>query len=188
MELSSLRRYINKWLWVLWDSDYWHFAIQIADPSSRQRGRPKTKSKAIVRQKKGKRKIWSWVPKGCPTPRRIGRLTVITSTQHGQPPVPRDSDPRKTALARISSKCKLQTQPLGREAVSHQQICNKSVYSVHECSCKNLKMVLWEPQVGYPDVITCGRFPWKAPTSPPPRRLMIRGWSVEGNGHVARSV
>jgi hypothetical protein len=25
------------------------------------------------------------------------------------------------------------------------------------------------------DKIYCGRFPWKAPTSPPPRRLMIRG-------------
>jgi hypothetical protein len=24
---------------------------------------------AIFRQKKGKRKIWSWAPKGCPTPR-----------------------------------------------------------------------------------------------------------------------
>jgi hypothetical protein len=34
------------------------------------------KSKAIVRQKKGIRKIWSWVPKGCPTPRRTGRLTI----------------------------------------------------------------------------------------------------------------
>jgi hypothetical protein len=43
-------------------------AVQITDPSSRQRGRSKTKSKATVWQKKGKgkRKIRSWAPKGCP--------------------------------------------------------------------------------------------------------------------------
>jgi hypothetical protein len=56
--------------------DHWQIALQITDPSFRQRGRPKTKSKVIVRQKKGKRQIWSWVPKWCPTPRWIGRLTV----------------------------------------------------------------------------------------------------------------
>jgi hypothetical protein len=70
----------NAWLWVLRDSDHW----QIADPSSPHRGRPKTKSKAIFRQKKGKRHIWSWAPKGCTTPRWMGRLTVshnINSTQ-----------------------------------------------------------------------------------------------------------
>jgi hypothetical protein len=41
------------------------------------------KSKAIVKKRKGKRKIWSWASKECPTPRRIGRLTVghINSTQ-----------------------------------------------------------------------------------------------------------
>jgi hypothetical protein len=75
-EFSSLRWNSNIWLWVLRDSDHWQIALQIADPSSRQRGRPERKSKAIVRQKKEKRKIWAWVPKGCPTSRRIGRLTI----------------------------------------------------------------------------------------------------------------
>jgi hypothetical protein len=75
-------------VWVLRDSDHWQIALQITDPSSRQRGRPKTKSKAIVRQKKGKRRIWSCAPMGCPTPRRIGRLTVghnIDSTHRTLP-------------------------------------------------------------------------------------------------------
>jgi hypothetical protein len=31
--------------WVLCDSDHWQLALQITDPSSHQRGRPKTKSK-----------------------------------------------------------------------------------------------------------------------------------------------
>jgi hypothetical protein len=35
---------------------YTETALQITDPSSRQRGRPKKKSKAIVRQKKMKKK------------------------------------------------------------------------------------------------------------------------------------
>jgi hypothetical protein len=34
------------------------------------------KDKAIVQQIKGKRKICSWVQKGCPTPGWIGRLTI----------------------------------------------------------------------------------------------------------------
>jgi hypothetical protein len=38
--------------------------------------------------------------------------------------VPRDSDPRMTALARVSSKCKRQTRPLVRERAPHQQIRN----------------------------------------------------------------
>jgi hypothetical protein len=71
-EPSSLRWDNNAWLWVLSDSDHWQIALQITNPSSRQTGSPKTKSKAIVRQKKGKRKIWPWAPKGCPTPKRIG--------------------------------------------------------------------------------------------------------------------
>jgi hypothetical protein len=55
-------------------TDRLHHKLQ--NPSSRQRGRPKTKSKATVRQKKGKRKTWSMAPIGCPISRRIGRLTV----------------------------------------------------------------------------------------------------------------
>jgi hypothetical protein len=81
---QNLRWDSNVWLWVLRDSDHSHVALQIADPSTRHRGRPKTKSKAIVRQKKEKRNIWSWARKGCPTPRWIGRLIVghnINSTR-----------------------------------------------------------------------------------------------------------
>jgi hypothetical protein len=37
---------------------------------------PKEKRKAIFREKKGKSKIWSWAPKGCPTPRHTDWLTV----------------------------------------------------------------------------------------------------------------
>jgi hypothetical protein len=37
---------------------------------------PKEKRKAIFRRKKGKSKIWSWAPKGCPTPRHTDWLTV----------------------------------------------------------------------------------------------------------------
>jgi hypothetical protein len=70
-EPSSLIRDSNVWLWVLCDSDHWQIALQITDPSSRQRGCPKTESKVIVREKKGKSKIWSWAPKG---------LLYVTST------------------------------------------------------------------------------------------------------------
>jgi hypothetical protein len=38
--------------------------------------------------------------------------------------VPRDSDPRKTALARASSNCKRQIRPLVREGAPNQQTCN----------------------------------------------------------------
>jgi hypothetical protein len=38
--------------------------------------------------------------------------------------VPRDSDPRMTALARANSNCKRQTCPLVRENVPHQQTRN----------------------------------------------------------------
>jgi hypothetical protein len=34
-----------------------------------QREHPKKQSNAIFQQKKGKSEIWSWAPKGCPTPR-----------------------------------------------------------------------------------------------------------------------
>jgi hypothetical protein len=82
-EPRSLRWDSNAWLWVLRDSDHWQIALQITDPSSRQRGRPKAKGKAIFRQKKGKNEIWSWAPKGCQTPRPTDWLTVsrkVTST------------------------------------------------------------------------------------------------------------
>jgi hypothetical protein len=54
----------------------WPLTYCSTNCKSRQRVRPKSKSKATVRQKRGKRKIWSWVPNGCPTPRHIVRLTV----------------------------------------------------------------------------------------------------------------
>jgi hypothetical protein len=38
--------------------------------------------------------------------------------------VPRDTNPRMTALARTSSSCKLQTCPLVRVRSPHQQTCN----------------------------------------------------------------
>jgi hypothetical protein len=39
-------------------------SLQITDPTSRQRGRSKTKSKAIFRQNKIKSKTWSWAQRG----------------------------------------------------------------------------------------------------------------------------
>jgi hypothetical protein len=65
--------YVKVTLWVLRDSGHWQITLQITDLSSRKRGHPKTKNKAIVRQKKLKIKIWSWAPKGWPTPRRDRR-------------------------------------------------------------------------------------------------------------------
>jgi hypothetical protein len=49
-EPSSLRWDSNVWLWVLRDSDHWQIALP-----SRQRGRTKTKSKAIFQQNKRKK-------------------------------------------------------------------------------------------------------------------------------------
>jgi hypothetical protein len=67
-------------------TDWLHYKLQTCPLI---RGHPKMKSKAIFRQKKGKSKICSWVPKGYPTPRRIDWLTVsrkvtLTSTTEGQ--------------------------------------------------------------------------------------------------------
>jgi hypothetical protein len=53
-------------------SEWW--ALQNTDPSSRQTGRPKWRSKYMSDQRACK--IWSWAPKGGPTPRRTGRQTV----------------------------------------------------------------------------------------------------------------
>jgi hypothetical protein len=52
-------------------------SVSQCGPSSRQRGRPKTKNKAIFRQKKGKNKTWSWAPKGCPTPRHTDWPSIV---------------------------------------------------------------------------------------------------------------
>jgi hypothetical protein len=51
---------------VLRDSYHWQTALQITDPSSRQRGRPKTKSKAIFRQNKRKKQNLVMGPEGVP--------------------------------------------------------------------------------------------------------------------------
>jgi hypothetical protein len=51
-------------------------------------------------------------------------------------PVPRDSDPRMTALARTSSNCKRETRPLVRESAPHQQ--------THNCLAI-IKIWLWAP-------------------------------------------
>jgi hypothetical protein len=60
---------------------------KLTDPSSHQRRCPKMKSKAIFRQKKGKRKIWSWAPKGCPTPvvisTKIYSIGILIVSLHG---------------------------------------------------------------------------------------------------------
>jgi hypothetical protein len=51
-----------------------HYKLQTS-PLVRESA-PRWRAKQIVRQKEGKRKIWSWAPVGCPTARGIGRLTV----------------------------------------------------------------------------------------------------------------
>jgi hypothetical protein len=62
------------WLRVVRDSGHWVISLQTVDPSSRQRGHPTWRRQKSVKHKKIK--IWSWAPRGCPTPRRTGRLIV----------------------------------------------------------------------------------------------------------------
>jgi hypothetical protein len=50
-----------------------------------RQGAPRRRAKQFSGKIKGKSKICSWARKGCPTPRRTGRLTVgrnINSTQN----------------------------------------------------------------------------------------------------------
>jgi hypothetical protein len=54
--------------------------------------------------------------------RRKGKSQIWDSKIRSR--VPRDSDPRMTALARASSNCKLQTRPFVREGAPHQQTRN----------------------------------------------------------------
>jgi hypothetical protein len=64
-------------------TDILHYKLQTR-PLVRE-GVPRRRAKQLLGEKKGKRKIRSWVPKGCTTQRRIGRLTVghnIISTQN----------------------------------------------------------------------------------------------------------
>jgi hypothetical protein len=55
-------------------------------------------------------------------PSRLGESRIWDSKIWSR--VPRDSDPRMTALARSSSNCKRQTRSLVRESAPHQQACN----------------------------------------------------------------
>jgi hypothetical protein len=64
--LSSLRWGSNV-LQVLQNSDNRQTALQITDPSSSQRGRSiRWRTRQIAQQRRVKRKIWSWDPKGVP--------------------------------------------------------------------------------------------------------------------------
>jgi hypothetical protein len=69
-----------------------------------------------VWQIKGNGKIWSWAPKGCPTSRRTGRLTVVAKST-------RTWTWRVNALIRPRSNftSKLQTHPLVGESAPHQE-------------------------------------------------------------------
>jgi hypothetical protein len=59
-----------EWLRVLRDSDHWVIILQIADPSSRQRGRPtETRQKISDSNIPTGSNIWSQVPQGCSIPR-----------------------------------------------------------------------------------------------------------------------
>jgi hypothetical protein len=52
-------------------------ALQITDPSSRQRGRPTSTNPQLSKNnQREKGKNWSRVPDGCLTPRKTGRLIV----------------------------------------------------------------------------------------------------------------
>jgi hypothetical protein len=51
----------------------WQIALQTR-PLVRE-GAPRRSAKQFSGQKKGKSKIWSWAPKGCPTPRHTDWLT-----------------------------------------------------------------------------------------------------------------
>jgi hypothetical protein len=123
--------------------------IQKTNPSSRQRGRP---TKKQDRNCQTVINIWSWAPDGARhqdlktdwpsvaiwlwllgdwvihrspasrSRRRKGKSRAWDSKIWS--PVPRDLDPRMTALARVNSDCNRQTRPLVRENAPHQQTRN----------------------------------------------------------------
>jgi hypothetical protein len=63
---GSLRWNSKVWLQVLRDSDYWEIALQIADPSSRQRGRPtETRLQISDSNIPTGSNIWAQVSQGC---------------------------------------------------------------------------------------------------------------------------
>jgi hypothetical protein len=62
-------------------TDRLHYKLQTR-PLTRE-GAPRRRAKQFSGKRKEKSKVWSWAPKGCPTRRRTGRLTVshkVTST------------------------------------------------------------------------------------------------------------
>jgi hypothetical protein len=73
------------WLWFLSDSVHWVITLQIADPSSRQRGRPpETRPQTSDSNIPTGSNIWSQVPQGYSIPRHTDWLTVtrkVTSPQ-----------------------------------------------------------------------------------------------------------
>jgi hypothetical protein len=81
---GNLRWDSQVWFRVLSDSDYWVIALQIADPSSRQRGRPiDTRLHISDSNIPTGNNILSQVPQGCPIPRHTNWLTFshkVTST------------------------------------------------------------------------------------------------------------
>jgi hypothetical protein len=102
--------------------------LQNTDPSSCQRGGPKTKGKQIFRQKKGKRKFWSWTPKGCPIPRRTDWqtdwLTVsckVSSTSKFSDETVKYGYGFCVTWTIEWLYCKLQTRPLVRESAPQKQ-------------------------------------------------------------------
>jgi hypothetical protein len=83
---GSLRWDSKVWLRVLRDSDHWVITLQIADPSSHQRGRPTdTRPQISDSNIPTGSNIWLQVPQGCSISRRTYWLTVsskVTSPHH----------------------------------------------------------------------------------------------------------
>jgi hypothetical protein len=77
---GSLKWDSKVWLRVLRDSDHWVIALQIADPSSLQTGRPTETRPQIsdINTPTGSN-IWSQVPQGCSIPRHADWLTDCQS-------------------------------------------------------------------------------------------------------------
>jgi hypothetical protein len=72
---GSLRWDSKIWLQVLSDSDHWLITLQIADPSSRQRGLPaEIRAQISDSNIPTGSNIWSQVPQGCSIPRHIDWL------------------------------------------------------------------------------------------------------------------
>jgi hypothetical protein len=83
---------------------------------------PQDEGQSIVRQKKGKR-IWSWAPKRCSTPRRIGQLTVghkINSTHYELQtcPLVREGAPRRRTKQLTGKEKKKKNFATGPKEVS----------------------------------------------------------------------